>query len=44
MQSAYALCNDFQQLKVPYEVYGFVTENHDYEMIAEWGKFAKKNG
>jgi hypothetical protein len=44
MQSAYAFAMTLQQLKVPFEVFGFVTENHDYEMIAEWGKFAKKNG
>jgi cobaltochelatase CobT len=43
MQSAYAFAMTLQQLKVPYEIYGFVTENHNYEMEAEYKKFIKAN-
>lgn len=40
MQSAYAFAMVLQQLKIPYEVYGFTTENTDYGMQAAYDKFA----
>jgi hypothetical protein len=43
MQSAYAYAMTLQQLKVPYEIYGFVTENGNSEMRMGHAEFIKKN-
>lgn len=40
MQSAYAFGLVLDQLKVPYEIFGFTTENGDTEMQREWLKQA----
>lgn len=41
MQSAYAFALVLEQLRVPYEVYGFCTDNATPEMNREWVKFSK---
>jgi len=43
MQSAYAFAMTLQQLQVPFEVYGFVTDNGDNAMKADYLDFIKKN-
>jgi hypothetical protein len=43
MQSAYAFAMTLQQLKVPFEVYGFVTENSSPHMQHEFDKYIAKN-
>jgi hypothetical protein len=43
MQSAYAYAMTLQQLQVPYEIYGFVTENYDNRMLTAYHNFIKKN-
>jgi cobalamin biosynthesis protein CobT len=40
MQSAYAFAMVLHQLKIPYEVYGFTTENTDPKMQTAYEKFA----
>lgn len=40
MQSAYAFAMTLEQLKVPYEIYGFQTDNGNYEMANEYRKWA----
>lgn len=43
MLSAYAFALCLEQLKIPYEVYGFCTDNGSHEMSTEWAKFKKEN-
>lgn len=44
MQSAYAFAMVLTQLKIPFEVYGFVTRDVNHDMVTEYNKFVKENG
>jgi cobalamin biosynthesis protein CobT len=41
MQSAYAFALVLEQLKIPYEIFGFSTEGSNTQMGQEYGKFIK---
>jgi hypothetical protein len=43
MQSAYAFAMTLQQLQVPFEVYGFVTDNPNASMQHDYEEFVAKN-
>lgn len=44
MQSAYAFAMVLTTLKVPFEIFGFVTEDTNHEMYANYERFVKENG
>lgn len=44
MQSAYAFAMCLEQIKVPYEIYGFTTRSHDSEMYSAYDKYSRGVG